>query len=269
MDVTFQVGDIIVDTQYDDMFGIGGGHVMLVIKVDEEKDRVVITHAGFNYFPETVVFSGYESFVDTDPKRKDKRYLIRWIGPNREQIAEKIREVVQFLYTLRGEGLEMSFFYGRGLAMAWKRACFQQENKLLEKGQPITIDVMRKFVEDKWFVCSTYIMMVWKIVLEHFGLDDAALTIDPFECLPKDLLTLPERFPNYWEKIPYYSVKKPLKPSEGEVSVPWYKKAFKMGRKVSRKVSRKSRKVSRKKVKTSRKKVKKSKRKVRKSIKPK
>ena len=68
-------------------------------------------------------------------------------------------------------------------------------------------------IKNKTFICSSYVMLLWKLALEQLvnpldssqSLDDVGLKIDPFECLPKNILELPKYFPDYWEVIEYHT----------------------------------------------------------------
>jgi hypothetical protein len=212
--IDFRVGDIIVDTKYNDFFGIGGGHAFLVTNVTN--DGVAVTHTGqFGLLPATHVWKGYKSYKGNNPDKYEK-YLIRWKSDAfQEKIHEKLLEIVKIFYVLREIGVEISGSELIALRMAYNNACFNQvvPFKMLHRDSNIDLYyVIGRLIANKTFICSSYVMLIWKLVLEQIKfldktIDDIALKIDPFECLPKNIIELPNYFPDYWELIEFYTTK--------------------------------------------------------------
>lgn len=217
--IDFKVGDIIVDTKYNDFFGIGGGHTLMVINVSE--DKISVTHTGqFGLLPATHIWKGYKSFIGKDSTQYTK-YLIRWKGPELDKICEKIIELTKIFYILRNLDVEMCGFELVALKIAYNQQCFNQviPFKMFKLTEEISHHslyyVLGLLIKNKTFICSSYVMLIWKLALEQVAnpdnfnqsLDDVGLKIDPFECLPKNILELPKYFPNYWEVIEYHTKK--------------------------------------------------------------
>lgn len=190
----------------------------MVISVKE--DRVSVTHTGqFGLLPATHVWKGYKSFVGPKPNTYTK-YLIRWKGPEHNKICEKLKELTNIIYVLRDIDVTMCGFEWIALKMAYNQQCFNQviPFKML-KTEKISYHtlywVIGLLIKNKTFICSSYVMLIWKLALEQIvnpldssqTLDDVGLKIDPFECLPKNILELPKYFPDYWEVIEYHTVK--------------------------------------------------------------
>lgn len=214
--VEFSIGDILVDTKYD-----YGGHVMVVVQLDPLHDRVVISHPGFT-FPEGMKLNKYSSFKNKAPKQGKAKYIIRWTGPTHAvhlngenmSIREKLLDIIDKLHQLSRRGHNLDYSRFKGACMYMKKACFISNHKVGHQ-------TLEKIQQSESFVCSSYGVFVWKYVLEQFlipeelrnrapaarTLDDIAFPINPYECLPHDLLQIAERFPDYWEIIPYYTKK--------------------------------------------------------------
>ena len=208
--IDFKIGDILIDTQYDDYFGISCGHSMLVVYVDNNNDRILISHSGFD-FPETIRWIGYNSFIDKNLSiNQPKKYLIRWIGPEKAIdietrkytcIREKIFETVNDIYKLSKTNTEINYSWSKGIYIALTRNGFMENRKIKKE--------LKNILEEYSFICSSYITFIWKYVLETFLLaenitiDDDAFPINPFEFLPKDIFLLPNKYPQYWALIPY------------------------------------------------------------------
>lgn len=216
--VDFLVGDIIVDTKYS-----YGGHAMLVAGINPLQNRVSVSHAAFT-FPNMWKWEKYASFENRDPKQGTAKYILRWIGPEiaihhttgeYQRIRTKLVEVVLKLHHLVKQHKDLDYSRVKGACMFYKNQCFTSNQKISHKS-------LEEIQATESFVCSSYTTFVWKYVLEQFEipeelrntvpadahtLDDIGLRINPYECLPRDLLQLAEMFPDYWVKIPYYTRK--------------------------------------------------------------
>lgn len=215
--IDFLVGDILVDTKYD-----YGGHVMVVVKVDPLHDRIVITHPAFT-FPARQKWNKYTAFENKDPREGKAKYILRWIGPSHAvhrdgkhmAIRDKLVEVVNYLHYLLSINQYLDYSRFKGACMYIKNKCFTSNRKISDKS-------LDEIQASESFVCSSYGTFIWKYVLEQFEipeelrthapvdahtLDDIGFPIDPYECLPRDVKQIADRFPQFWEKIPYYTKK--------------------------------------------------------------
>jgi hypothetical protein len=224
--IDFLIGDIIVDTKYD-----YGGHVMVVRHINPLRNQVTISHPGFT-FPNVRRLTKYNSFKNRHPKKDSQKYIIRWKGPTEAvwvapshtvdenksdgklvNIRDKITETMNILHYLSRRGKNLDYSRFKGACMFLKNKCYLSNHKVSHT--PLHI-----IQQKESFVCSSYGTFVWKYVLEQFKipdelknnipstantLDDIALPINPYECLPKDILSISDKFPDYWEKIPFYT----------------------------------------------------------------
>ena len=186
----FELGDIII--KFLDEFHLG--HVMIVKKIIPEKDKIVISHMIYSlkdYGLATHIYHGYNSFVVND----SNTFVLRFNGSN--DIKNRIVQIINYLHEYRENTGKLRFSsIGLEINMHLNKYFINESVKL-----NINNKLGENFNSFDLF-CSSYVAYLYKIVLEHYNLDDKAFNINPKYCLAMDLCRLPKKYPNYWSIYP-------------------------------------------------------------------
>lgn len=238
--IELQPGDIIMD-----MTLSPAGHAMIVgsVKNNNRQNRKIIILSHLNGYenPSIHRWSGYAPFRVNQSNNfvPDKlRYVIRWLGPlyafhNKEKkvksIMDELFNIIKIIHLYKAHGHNLSYSKMHGISMLCSK--MTSHTKCFNKNRKISVDPIDKIINNEVFVCSSYVTMLWKYVLEQFlipdevlskpdvykfnnkdlgpesTLDEIALRMDPYECLPDDMMSLEKLFPGFWQIIPYTTSK--------------------------------------------------------------
>lgn len=190
-----RAGDIIV-TQWGGIALMTYPHAMLVTDVDGPEIEVVhMVASGFRtyyyYAPLQVLTAKKAKRMKIDMEH-DTDVVIRWRGN-----PEVITQVIHTAHALKGKPIAYSTF--AAACSVFGGDCFVDREEA-EAAIPSLDSLEASF-------CSELIFAIWGNVLKNIGamsgtdLLGEALPVNPSYCHPAQLVELPERFPDYWERI--------------------------------------------------------------------